>query len=104
MRLVLALDPSAVEITEPLAGGMFPYLLAVGSLRISARAGYLSGIGVGESPSLTVQIDNSGNRAAAIVGQPLRARADVFDGAVGVFSGYVSGIVYGRTIELTIEA
>ena len=104
MRCVLTLAGVAIEFTEALAGGDFPYLLEVGALRLAARAGYLSGLGVGESPSLAVTLNNAGNRAADIIGAPLRARASVYDGADAFWSGVVSAITYGRTLELIIEA
>lgn len=105
MRLVLTLGGAQVEFTEPLSGGQFPYLLEVGVLRIQARAGYLSGLGVGESPSLSVTLDNSANRVADIIGAPLRARATVYDDDESVFwAGIVSGISYGRTLDITVEA
>ena len=105
MRLVLDLGGNEIEFTEPLSGGAFPYLLEVGELRIAARAGYLSGLGVGESPSLAVTLDNAGNRAADIIGAPLRAAASVYDDDDSVYwSGIVSAASYGRTIGLTIDA
>ena len=67
MRLVLDLGGNEIEFTEPLSGSLFPYLLEVGELRIAARAGYISGLGVGESPSLAVTLDNASNRAADAV-------------------------------------
>lgn len=105
MRLVVDLGGNEIEFTEPLSGGAFPYLLEVGSLSIAARAGYISGLGVGESPSLEVALDNSGNRVAGIVGQPLRAPLTVYDADDSVFwQGIVSSVRYGRTITLTVEA
>jgi len=102
---VLDLGGNEIEFTEPLSGGAFPYLLEVGELRIAARAGYLSGLGVGESPSLAVTLDNAGNRAAGIVGAPLRATASVYDDDDSVYwAGIVSAASYGRTIGLTIDA
>ena len=105
MRVVLSLPPSEIEFTEALSGGKFPYLLDVSALRIAARAGYISGLGVGESPSLTFTLDNAGNRAADIVGHPLRARCAVYDDAdAEYFSGAVSAVAYGRILEVTVEA
>lgn len=105
MRAVLTIGGASIEFTERLAGGQFPYLQGVGSLRRAVRAGYRSGLGVGESPSLAVTLNNDGNRAADIIGHPLRASAAVYDDADDlIWSGAISRIVYGRVIELTVEA
>lgn len=105
MRLVLDLGANDITFAEVGSGGAFPYLLEVGDLRIAARAGYLAGLGSGESPSLAVALDNTGNRAAEIIGQPLRAAATVYDDDGSVYwSGIVSEAAYGRTIDLTIDA
>ena len=105
MRLVVQLGGGQVEFSEPRSSGVFPYLLEVGELRIAARAGYISGLGAGESPSLTVTLDNAANRAAGIIGQPLRAQATVYDDDASVYwAGIVSAVSYGRTIALTVDA
>jgi hypothetical protein len=103
-RLVLMIDGLPIEFTFPAAAGPFPYLLEVQNLRESCRAGHLNNFGVGESPSLVVALDNGGRKVATIIGQPLRARADVYDDAASYFGGYVSALEYGREILLTIEA
>lgn len=104
LRLVLYLGPAAIEFTELLDGGPFPYLETVGSLVMQARAGYLKGLGIGESPRLDVVLCNDGNRVADIIGQPLRARADVFDGDAAYWQGVVSTASYGRKVGLSISA
>jgi len=105
MRLVLDLGGNEIEFTEPLSGSLFPYLLEVGELRIAARAGYISGLGVGESPSLAVTLDNAGNQAADIIGSPLRARATVYDDDGSTYwSGVIAAASYGRVIGLTVDA
>ena len=105
MRLVVELGGGQVEFTEPLSGGAFPYLLEVGELRVAARAGYISGLGVGESPSLEVVLDNAGKRAADILGQPLRSLATVYDDDGSEYwSGVISAATYGRTIVSTVDA
>jgi hypothetical protein len=104
MRLVLALEPSEVEFEAENSGGAYPYLLTVGTLRISARAGEPFGLASTESTSLQVTLDNRGRRAAAIIGRPLRVAARVYDGADLFFSGVISALEYGRVLALEIEA
>jgi hypothetical protein len=103
-RLVLSLDPSEVAFTKPGASGPYPLLLSIGTLRLAARAGHISGIGSTESTSVTVSLDNTGGHAAAIIGRPLRVRARIYDGPDLFFDGTVAAIAYGQTIELQIEA
>lgn len=105
MKLVLYLDPAQIEIGEALSDSAMPYLISVGVLRMQARAGYISGLGVGESPSLEVTLDNCQNRVADIIGQPLRKRADVLeDDDTPYWQGIVSALSYGRDITITIGA
>lgn len=105
MRLVLALDPSAVEFCEPTAGGPYPYLLTVGELRIAARAGQAIGLAATESSSVPVTLDNCARRAATIVGRPLRVNAKIYDDADALFfEGIVAAIEYGRVLTLEIGA
>lgn len=105
MRLRLYLDPAVIEIGEPLSGSAYPYLTTVGALRLQARAGYISALGVNESPSLALVLDNCGNRVADIIGQPLRRRADVLnDDGSPYWQGVVSAVTYGRMIGLTVAA
>lgn len=104
MRLVLDLDPSAIEFVEPLSPGANPFLLSVGSLHLAVRAGHLQGIGSSESPSVDVKLDNSGRRAGRIIGRPLRVRATLYDGADVYFTGIVEDATFGPIIGLTIEA
>lgn len=103
MRLVLALDSGSVEFTGPRSSGPFPWLLSVGTLRLTARAGTASGLGVGETSSLAVAIDNAGKQAAEVVGVPLRRVATVYDDADDVlFAGSVESVKVGRSLVLTI--
>lgn len=104
MRLVLALNPSAIEFTPQTDAGPHPYLIAVGTLRIAARAGQNSGFGVGESPGLEVLLDNNERQTTRIIGVPLRVGATVYDGDVPFFAGVISKIRFGRTIALKIES
>jgi hypothetical protein len=105
MHLVLHLTPAAVTFTEPTSGGAYPLLLEVGTMRLGVRAGADSGLQVGETTNLAVTLDNSGRRAATIVGRPLRSAAEVYDDAGALFfAGLVSLVSYGRTVVLEIEA
>lgn len=105
MRLDLALEPSVISFTRVADGGEFPWMLTVGTLRLQARAGHLTGIGVGETPSLQVVLDNKGKKAAKVIGRPLRVRATVYDGDDLFFDGTVASIEYGRVaITLTLES
>lgn len=105
MRLVLHLDPSAIEFGEANAGGPYPYLIEVGELRLSARAGDAVGIASTESSTVTVRLDNRGRRAASIIGRPLRVAADIYDDDGDLFaSGTVSDITYGDEIVLEVAA
>lgn len=105
MRLLLDLDPSAIEFVEPLAPGANPFLLSVGDLHLAARAGHLEGIGTSESPSVEITLDNSGRRVVRLVGRPLRVRATIYNADDSVyFAGIVQNSTYGPTIGLTIEA
>lgn len=105
MRLVLALNGGAIEITSPRTPGPYQWLLDVGTLRTAARAGDQTGIGVGESPSVVVSIDNTKRKAAAKIGRPLRERATVYDDdGAEFFAGTVSVVALGRVITLTLEA
>jgi hypothetical protein len=103
-RVVLSLDPSDVAFTKVGDSGPFPLLLAIGTLRIAARAGHISGIGTTESTNVTVSLDNTGGRAAEIVGRPLRVQAQIYDGPDLFFTGTVASIQYGRTVDLLIQA
>lgn len=105
MRLVLALASSSLEFGEPNSGGPFPYLLEVGALRTSARAGSAIGIAATEAPSVEVTLDNRGRKAAKIIGRPLRIGAEIYDDSDALFfSGTVSSIRYGARISLDLES
>jgi hypothetical protein len=70
--LVLRFEPNPIEFTLPEALGPYPYVLEFSNLRLAARAGHLSGLGVGESPSMRVKLTNREGRVARMIGQPLR--------------------------------
>jgi hypothetical protein len=103
-RLVLFLDASEIPFTKVGESGPYAMLLSIGTLRLAARAGNVSGIGVTESTSVTVQLDNTGRRVSRIIGRPLRARAEIYDGEDLFFVGTVSAIRYGQTVDITLEA
>ncbi len=104
MRAVLNLGGTLLEFTAKTdTEGPYPYLISVGLLRVAARAGRVAGLGVGESPSLDVRLDNTERQTAPIIGNPLRAPVDVaFDNGDPFFSGVVSRVEFGRTITLTL--
>lgn len=82
-----------------------PYFVGTGVLRMAARAGQSSGLGVGESPSLDVYLQNNARQAHALIGTPLRAPFRVYDNADALFyEGIVSRATLGRTMTLTIES
>lgn len=102
MRLVVTLDPSAIEFTTKGSGGPFPYLLDHSDILEQARAGYISGLATGEPPSVTVTLSW---RAARILGQALRSRAELFDDDdTSLFVGLIADVAYGLTIVLTVDA
>lgn len=104
MRLELALAPGVLSFTLAADGGPLPWLLDVGTLLLQARAGHLSGIGIRESSSLPVTLDNTGRQASRVIGRPLRAKATVYDGAEVYFAGIVASIAYASIIQMTLEA
>jgi hypothetical protein len=104
MRLVLTIPPSALEFTQPIDGGPYPLLMTIGTLRQAVRAGTPTGLAATEAESVTVTLDNTSNVAAALVGQPLRMAAEIYDGETLYFAGTVASIRYGRTVEMTVEA
>jgi hypothetical protein len=102
--LVLRFEPNPIEFTLPEALGPYPYVLEFSNLRLAARAGHLSGLGVGESPSMQVKLTNREGRVARMIGQPLRVLAEVWEDGELYFAGLVQSAEYGRQIALNIEA
>lgn len=104
MRATFNLAGIDVEFTAKTDDvGPYPFLLRCGTMRMAARAGQRSGLGVGESPSLDIELDNNERQSAPIIGNPLRAPVTVrFDDGSLFFSGVVSRVRYGRTITVTI--
>lgn len=106
MRVALSLPGGEIVFSpEHDLEGPYPYLVAIGTLRIAARAGRLAGLGVGESPSLEVQLQNAERQVADTIGLPFRAPTRVLndDGSV-FFDGIVSKITLGKVITLTLES
>jgi hypothetical protein len=104
MRLVLTIAAVDLSFTPLGDVGPYPMLIEVASLRIAAKAGAAAGLGTSEPPDASVTLENSGKRASAIIGVPLRAPAKLYDGDVLAFEGIVSAIKFSRIIELTIQS
>jgi hypothetical protein len=102
MKLRLAIGAAEVEFTE--AGGPYPLIVAVGSLHMTARSGDPSDTASDETPSVVVSLNNDGNIAAGIVDVPLRALGAIDnDDGSEYFSGIVSQVDFGRTVDITLE-
>lgn len=105
MRLVVTTGGVDLEFTEPVDGGAYPWLTKVGPLLLAARAGHLSGVGVGESANMTVELDNTRRQAATLLGFCPRAPAVVYDDdGDEFFSGLVQRLDFGAALVLTLEA
>lgn len=105
MRLVLTLGASVFSFTPVGSDGPYPYLSGVGAISIAARAGAAAGFGATETPSASATLLNKDKRVALLIGNPLRAQADLYrDDGTLAFPGTVSEIVYGLEVELTLES
>jgi len=105
MRLVVTTGGVDLEFTEPRNGGAYPWLGKVGALLLAVRAGHLSGVGVGESANMTVELDNVSRQAATLLGFCPRAPAVVYDDdGDEFFSGLVQRMEFGAVLTLTLEA
>ena len=105
MRLVVTTGGVELTFTEPVDGGAYPWLTKVGALLLAARAGHLSGVGVGESANMTVELDNTRRQAATLLGFCPRAPAVVYDDEGDeFFSGLVQRLDFGAVLVLTLEA
>lgn len=82
----------------------YPLLAEICTLRSAARAAHLEGIGAGESPSVSVVLNNPKRRASDLIGLPLRRKARVEAGGDVLFEGVVSAIAYGNTLTLEVSA
>lgn len=105
MRLAVTAGGVDLTFTEPQASGAYPWLVKVGPLLLAARAGHLSGVGIGESANMTVELDNTSRQAATLLGFCPRAPAVVYDDAGDeFFSGLVQRLDFGALLALTLEA
>lgn len=86
------------------SGASYPLLSEIGTLRSTARAAHLEGIGAGEAPNISVVLNNPKRHASDLIGLPLRRRARIEDTSGVLFEGVVSGITYGNTLTLEVAA
>lgn len=86
------------------SGASYPLLSEIGTLRSTARAAHLEGIGAGETPNISVVLNNPKRRSSDLIGLPLRRNARIESGTEILFEGVVSGITYGNTLTLEISA
>lgn len=102
------LDGCTVRFHHPHAaiadGASYPLLSEIGTLRSTARAAHLDGIGAGEAPGISVVLNNPMRRASDMIGLPLRRKARIEAGGEVLFEGVVSAIVYGSTLTFEISA
>lgn len=105
MRLVLDVRGTQIEFTEPGTDAPYPWLAKVGNLLLAARAGHLSGLGIGETANVIVDLDNANRQFSSLVGYCPRARATLYDDDDDVyFDGLVQQVAFGQTCALTLEA
>lgn len=105
MRVVLGLEPSAIEFKEGNSGGAYPYLIGVGALREAARTGSAIGIAGAESSSVSVSLDNRAKKLTAIARRPLRVGVEIYDDDDNLFfAGTVSSVEYGDDVTWQVDA
>jgi hypothetical protein len=105
MRLTIDLESAVLEFTDPRTDAAYPWLDAVGEVRIAARAGSPSGFGVGEAPNGSVTLNNARKQAERLLSAPLRRRATIYDNAGKLyFEGTITEAIAGRSLVLKIEA
>lgn len=104
LRFVLTIGGSAIPFTPLNDPGPYPFLKAVGTIRVAARSGSSSSFGATEAPSAPVTLQNIAGQVAELIGNPMRARGEIYDGTALLFTGFVASIRYGRSIELTLES
>jgi hypothetical protein len=83
----------------------WPWLDSAGTLREQARASHLGTLSEGETPHMSVTLDNSKRQAVALLGSPLRSPAKLLDesGAV-LFEGLTTSVKFGPQLTLEIDA
>jgi len=89
---------------NPSSGASYPLLADIGTLRSTARAAHLDGIGAGEIPGANVSLDNRMRRASDLIGFPLRRLARIEDGDEILFEGVVARVEYGTVVTLEVAA
>lgn len=110
MELRLYLDPDApLLFVEPTvapadAPNAHAWYLGDSDLLLIARTGQFRGAFSDQNASITVKLNNHNRQASKLIGQPLRVRAELYDGATLYFAGFVQDIGYGTAIELDIGA
>ena len=57
-----------------------------------------------ETPTGSVRLQNAARRVATLIGNPLRASAQIYNEDELAFAGFVSAISYGLMIDLTLES
>lgn len=104
LRFVLTIGGSAIPFTPLNDSGPYPLLKEVGAIRIAARSGAPSGFGATEAPSGSVSLKNSDGLAANLIGNPMRARGEIYDGDTLAFVGFVASVRYGLVVALNLES
>ena len=104
MQLVLHLSPNSITITSVAGTGAYPLLEGIGTMRLAVRAGTPVGLGVGETGSVAVYLENSRKQASRILGRPLRVRAELLeDDGSPIFEGRISSCTLGQLMALEVE-
>ena len=104
-RLVLTIGTSVFTFTPLSDEGPYPFLVGVNGIHVAARAGAQSGFGATDIPNASVTLRNKDRRVASMIGDPLRAKADLYDKNDNLaFSGTVSNVDYGLDMELILES
>ena len=85
-------------------GASYPLLTEIGTLRSTARAAHLEGIGSTEAPSISVTLNNEKRRASGLIGLPLRRRARIQDASGVLFEGVIQSVKFGTALTLEIAA
>lgn len=106
MKLIIHGKLNTIEIDAVGGMGPYPLLIGVGPMNISVRVGSPAGIGVNETGSVNVYIDNSRNRFLDNVPFLTRCRADLYDDAGGLaFEGIIAGSsIVNNVVNIGLEA